>query len=406
MSNSTRAENVKFSDVALVQSIAAVPKIMRVIAESTGLRFVCVARVTDNSWISCAVLDSLGFGLVPGAELVLSSTLCDAVRKQNQSIFIDNVSASAEYHDHPTPKQYGFESYFSVPLYWQDGEFFGTLCGLDPVANELSTQGVSESLLLYAELISLQLETEKRAILTEEALLAERETAELREQFIAVLGHDLRTPLASIINGAELIKFTETAHNVRSVAERILRSGNRISHLVDDLLDFARGRLGGGIPLIMTNSADLGTHLRHAVSELQSNNPSHIIVSEIDLPLPLPCDPDRLAQLLSNLLMNALTHGDRQQAVEVKAHCRDGVLHVSVSNRGVPIPSDTLKRLFQPFWRDTTTTQGSSGLGLGLYIASQIARSHNGELQVESNQARTIFSFRMEISRDANGLLT
>lgn len=393
-------DDMKSNDVALVQSIASVPKIMRVIADSTGLRFVCVARVTEHKWTSCALLDRLGFGLVPGDELVLSSTLCDVVRKQQESIIIDCVSVSAEYQDHITPRQYGFESYFSVPLYWQDGEFFGTLCGLDPAPNALSAQKVRDSLHLYAELISLQLETEKRVILSEEALKAERETAELREQFIAVLGHDLRTPLSSIMNGAELIKLISPADKPGVIAERIVRSGQRIGHLVDDLMDFARGRLGGGIPLAMTNTVDLGAQLCHAVAELESSHPGSIIHCKIDLPLPLVCDADRLTQLLSNLLVNALSHGDRLQAIEVAAYCRDGALFISVSNHGPAIAPAILERLFQPFWRGDQATPAASatgGLGLGLYIASQIARSHHGELRVDSTPAHTIFTFRMEV---------
>lgn len=395
MSNLSTAGELKFNDVVLVQSIAAVPKIMRVIAESTGLRFVCIARITDNTWTSCALLDRLGFGLVPGSELVLSSTLCDTVREQRASVFIDNVSTSALYHDHPTPKQYGFESYFSVPLYWQNGEFFGTLCGLDPAPNDLSTGKVIDSLHLYAELISLQLDTEKRVILSEDALQEERDTAELREQFIAVLGHDLRTPLSSILNGAELIKLMSPLDKVNSVADRILRSGNRIAHLVDDLMDFARGRLGGGIPLAMTIASDLDAQLRHVVSELESNYPGRVINTDIDVPQQLRCDPGRLTQLLSNLLVNALMHGDPEKAVDVTAHCHASVLQICVSNQGNAIRPDILGRLFQPFWRGTETAPGISGLGLGLYIASQIAKSHEGELIVDSTGERTIFTFSM-----------
>lgn len=390
-------DELKANDVALVQSIASVPTIMRVIAESTGLRFVCVARVTETSWTTCAVLDGLGYKLEPGDELVLSSTLCDAVRTRQTPIIIDSVAASDLYRDHPTPKQYGFDSYFSIPLYWQDGRFFGTLCGLDPEPNTLASQKVRDSLQLYAELISLQLETGKRMIATEGALLAERETAELREQFIAVLGHDLRTPLASIVNGAELIKLMSPGNKASKVAERVARSGHRIGGLVDDLMDFTRGRLGGGIPLAMVSTAALGAQLAHAVAELESSHPGRRIHSEIDLQCELVCDPRRLTQLLSNLLLNALIHGDANQPVQVTAHCRDGQLLIAVANHGQAIAPATLERLFHPFWRGNQSNPGAAGLGLGLYIASQIARSHKGELSVSSTDAATVFTFRMAL---------
>jgi len=390
-------DDLKANDVALVQSIAAVPTIMRVIAESTGLRFVCVARVTEHSWTACAVLDSLGYELSPGSELILSSTLCDAVRTRQTPIVIDSVANSDLYRDHPTPKQYRFDSYFSIPLYWQDGQFFGTLCGLDPLPKDLSTDKVRDSLRLYAELISLQLETGKRMIATEGALMAEREAAEWREQFIAVLGHDLRTPLSSIINGAELIKLMAPATKVSNVAERIGRSGYRIARLVDDLMDFARGRLGGGIPLALISTSELGTQLQHAIAELESAHPDRVIDSQIELPCELVCDPGRLTQLLSNLLLNALTHGDPGQPIVVTALCDNGQLQLAVSNQGQPIAPATIERLFHPFWRGSDAVPGAGGLGLGLYIASQIARSHHGELAVVSDEAGTVFSFRMAV---------
>ena len=390
-------DDLQANDVALVQSIAAVPTIMRVIADSTGLRFVCVARVTEHSWTACAVLDSLGYELSPGSELILSSTLCDAVRTRQTPIVIDSVANSDLYRDHPTPRQYRFDSYFSIPLYWQDGRFFGTLCGLDPLPKDLSTDKVRDSLRLYAELISLQLETGKRMIATEGALMAEREAAEWREQFIAVLGHDLRTPLSSIINGAELIKLMAPAAKVSNVAERIGRSGYRIAHLVDDLMDFARGRLGGGIPLALISTTELGTQLQHAIAELESAHPGRTIHSRVELSCELVCDPGRLTQLLSNLLLNALTHGDPGQPIAVTALCDNGQLQLAVSNQGQPIAPATIERLFHPFWRGSDAVPGAGGLGLGLYIASQIARSHHGELSVVSSDAGTVFSFRMAL---------
>src|SRR5471032_2142850 len=274
-------DDLILSDVQLVQSIGAVPTIMRVIADTTGLRFVCVARVTADSWTTCAVHDQIGFGLNPGDDLAVKTTLCDEVRANNATVVIDHVASDAQYHDHPTPKMYGFESYFSVPIYRTNGEFFGTLCGLDPLPLSLSTPKVLDALKLYAELISRQLESEVRYMASEAALSLERETAELREQFIAVLGHDLRTPLSSIVSGATALKKIATEPMAQTVAERIHRSAQRIAGLVDDVMYFARGRLGGGIPLALAARDDLAEHLRHAVAELESAWPQRRI--EVDI---------------------------------------------------------------------------------------------------------------------------
>ncbi|WP_295992988.1 HAMP domain-containing sensor histidine kinase [Rugamonas sp.] len=387
------------ADVRLVQSISAVPTIMRVIADTTGLRFVCVARVTEESWTTCAVYDQLNFGLAPGDDLAVKTTICDEVRVNEATVVIDQVSTDEHYHDHPTPKMYGFESYFSIPIYRVNGEFFGTLCGLDPLPLPLSAPKVLDALKLYAELISRQLESEARVMASEAALSLERQDAELREQFIAVLGHDLRTPLSSIVSGATVLKKIAADAQVAAVAERIHRSGQRIAGLVDDVMDFARGRLGGGIPLAMQPCDDLAAQLRHAVAELESAYPQRRIDTDIVFDCAVHCDPKRVVQLVSNLMVNALAHGDPAQAVGVRARCDDGVLEIAVGNGGPPIPAPVLARLFQPFWRGSVAAGGggaggkAEGLGLGLYIAAQIARSHNGGLSVESTPARTVFTF-------------
>jgi sigma-B regulation protein RsbU (phosphoserine phosphatase) len=111
---------------------------------------------------------------------------------------------------------------------------------------------------------------------------------------------------------------------------------------------------------------------------------------------PIRCDGARIAQLLSNLLANALMHGAAEAPIEVRASSRTGIFELSVANRGEPIPPDTMTRLFQPFFR-APGRSAHQGLGLGLYIASEIARAHGGTLSVESTPAATRFSFKMPV---------
>ncbi|PWF49030.1 GAF domain-containing sensor histidine kinase [Massilia glaciei] len=380
------------SDVQAIQAISSVPTILRVVAETTGLRFVCIARVTGNAWVTCAALDRLGLGLRPGDELDVATTLCDSVRAGDQPIVIDHASVDPVYCTHPTPRQYGFESYIAVPVRRANGDFFGTLCGLDPEPAALSDRRIVDTLTLLAELVSRQLEDEQRIGASEAALLSERANSELREQFIAVLGHDLRTPLLSILTGAELLRRLPLEPHALSIVERIKRSGRRMASLVDDVVDFTRGRMGGGIPLDAVETTELGQQLLHVVAELKDVHGGRVIDSEIDLNTTVYCDPKRIAQMLSNLLVNALTHGAPDHPVTVRARSDDGALFLSVSNAGAPIADETLQQLFQPFWRGSNSGP-SEGLGLGLYIASEIARSHGGSLIVTSTGEATTFSF-------------
>ncbi|MDQ2990177.1 MAG: GAF domain-containing sensor histidine kinase [Pseudomonadota bacterium] len=382
------------ADIDAVQSISAVPTILRVVAETTGMRFVCIARVDAGSWTTCAVHDQIGFGLKPGDALDVTTTLCREVRAANELIVMDQASAHPTFRDHPTPKMYGFESYISVPVYRPGGEFFGTLCALDPLPAAVSNQKVVDSLVLFADLISRQLQDEQRMKQSETALLSVREASELREQFIAVLGHDVRTPLTSILTGTALLRHFGMDEKSIRVIERIERSGQRIASLVDDVVDFTRGRMGGGIPLDARHANDMQGQLRHVVEELRDIHPGRTIVSAVDIGASVFCDPKRIAQLLSNLLVNALLYGAPEQPVHVTARDQDGGLFLSVSNGGTPIAPETMAALFQPFWRGANAGVGH-GLGLGLYIVAEIARSHNGVMEVTSTDGATTFSFAM-----------
>lgn len=233
---------------------------------------------------------------------------------------------------------------------------------------------------------------------SERAAAAGRETSELREQFIAVLGHDLRNPLASISSGVKLLIERESI-STRGSRILTLMQGSviRASELVDNLLDFARGRLGGGITLSRDDQAPLTPVLEQVVAELVSVNPGRAIEVRIDIAEPVDCDRVRLGQMLSNLLGNALTHGAKAEPIRVGAATRDDILEISVANGGQPINDATMARLFQPFFRGDGGTQ-NAGLGLGLHIASEIAKAHGGILLVQSNVMETRFTFSMPLT--------
>ncbi|NHZ35652.1 GAF domain-containing sensor histidine kinase [Massilia rubra] len=382
------------ADIAAIEAISSVPTILEAVAAITGLRFVCIARVTQDSWTTCAVRDELGFGLKVGDGLDVATTLCEEVRDTKRPVIIDNVSEDTRYRHHHTPRIYGFQSYISLPIHRPDGSYFGTLCGLDPLPAQLSNTATVSSMTLFAQLISKHLETELKLTESQLALLGERDTSELREQFIAVLGHDVRTPLSSIMLGTELLRREHLSAQAEGVIERMRRSALRISALVNDVMDFTRGRMGGGIALDLRNESGLQQSLEQVVAELQGAYPEQRIGLEIDLPETVYCDPARIQQLLSNLLKNALVHGARSEPVQVSARARDDQFEISVTNGGPAIAPARIGQLFKPFWRASSQV-ASEGLGLGLFIASEIARSHGATLDVVSEDGATCFTFGM-----------
>jgi sigma-B regulation protein RsbU (phosphoserine phosphatase) len=228
-----------------------------------------------------------------------------------------------------------------------------------------------------------------------QVLNTEREASELREQFIAVLGHDLRNPLASIAGAARLLRREVQSEKGLKVLQLMEASVDRMAGLIDDVMDFARGRLGSGIGLLRT-VAPLEPVLRQVVEELKASQPSRVIVCEFDVPDPVSFDPGRISQLVSNLLGNALAHGDPKAPVRLGAAARGGALVVWVSNEGEAIPPKAMERLFQPFFRGEVHTS-QEGLGLGLHIASEIAKAHGGTLTVRSDKAETRFTLAIPL---------
>jgi signal transduction histidine kinase len=384
--------------VAAVGRIDAVPLILEVICRTTGMGFAAIASVTEDRWVACSVRDTINFGLTPGAELKVETTICDQIRDTGEMVVIEHATQDTAYCHHPTPALYGFESYVSVPIRRTSGAFFGTLCAIDPRPAQVNTPQTIGMFTLFAELIACQLDSQDRIEHSEAALDAERETSDLREQFIAVLGHDLRNPLAAIDAGARRLLRQNLDDTTSKILGLMQGSVKRMTHLIDSVTDFARGHLGGGLILTCIANAPLQEALQQVVAEIRSASPDRVIETAYGIDHPVACDTARVAQLLSNLLANAVTHGDPDGPIKVAASTGDGILEISVSNPGDPIPAAALSRLFQPFYR-ASAQSAKNGLGLGLYIAAMIAKAHDGTLAAASSAAEIRFVFRMPTER-------
>jgi signal transduction histidine kinase len=381
-------------DVSSIARIEAITTILNVVASTTGMGFCAVARVTDKQWVACAVKDLIQFGLKPGGQLDLVTTICNEIRQHGELVVIDDVPADTRYCEHHTPRQYGFKSYISAPIHLPGGEFFGTLCAIDPAPHKLDTPAVVGMFRLFADLIGQHLDAQRRAERTEAALLSEREAAQLREQFIAVLGHDLRTPLAAIRMSASLLPGLKDRAEGEEVSRLIVRSARRMSELIDNVLDLARARLGGGLTVSLRPTSDLAMQLAEAASELRAAHPARELRTEIE-PVPAALlDAPRIVQLTSNLLANALAHGDPAAPVRLGVAVGAGQLRLEVRNTGPEIPRGVRATMFNPFVRGG----GGKGLGLGLYIASQIARAHGGRLEAACADGQTTFTFTLPLT--------
>jgi signal transduction histidine kinase len=379
------SENDAFTqDIAAVARIDAVPIILDMVKHVTGMRFAAVARVTDAHWVALAVDDSINFGLKPGGELLLESTICHEIRQSRQPVVFTHASEHPVYAQHHTPKTYQLESYASIPIVKANGEFFGTLCAIDTVPAHFDECAVLKTLGLFAQLIAMHLDLRSDLEKSENALADATQAGRLREQFIAVLGHDLRTPLSAIRMSADLLESRLEDKRERGLASAIRKSSQRMGALIEDVLDFARGRLGGGIPVRRTRVDDLQGVFSSVIAEIQASEPDVQIEQDFAIPDDIYCDPTRIGQLLSNLVGNAVTHGTRESPVRIVAKTEGDDVVLSVSNHGACIPAALMPLLFQPFKRSDGGQRGE-GLGLGLYIASQILEGHGGTLSVSSS---------------------
>ena len=313
-----------------------------------------------------------------------------------------NMAGRIYYETHIAPllRMQGFFNEFALDFETAAGE------RLPVIANAAERRDVDGGVLFTAVVVikatdrrryERQLVESKSEL--QKGLATERETAELREQFIAVLGHDLRNPLAAISAGARILQRSGALqqHNELRVLDMINTTVTRMSDLIDNVLDFARGRLGGGITLSRDANRPLEPVLEQVVDELRTASPRRVIETNLEISAPVNCDRTRIGQLASNLIGNALTHGAPDQPVRVGAKTEGGEFKLWVANAGEPIPAAAMGKLFEPFFRGDVR-DSRQGLGLGLHIASQIAQAHGGRIDVTSTPDETRFVFTMALT--------
>jgi signal transduction histidine kinase len=220
-----------------------------------------------------------------------------------------------------------------------------------------------------------------------------------KDMFIAILGHDLRSPLGAVITGSQFLLDTgELAEGHVAVTTGVLRSASRMNQMVGDLLDFTRGRLGSGVP-ITRREMDLATVVRDAVDEIRAARPGSVLQFTASGDVRGRWDAARLGQVVANLLSNAVQHGTPETMIGVTVEGESAEVVLRVHNHGPAIPGSELRELFSPFkrFRRAVSVAGNTdNLGLGLYIVERIVSAHGGTIDVRSSVAAgTSFTVRL-----------
>jgi PAS domain S-box-containing protein len=234
------------------------------------------------------------------------------------------------------------------------------------------TRDVTEA--VHARLLETRLATEAR------------ERVDFEQQLIGIVSHDLRNPLSAIVMGAKLLGNGEgLSPRALQVTRRVQSSAQRAARMVNDLLDFTQARLGAGIP-IEPRPADLGDVTRAVLEELQAADPARLVITTASGDLRGTWDPDRLCQVVQNLVGNALKYSPADTTVQVELRGADDEVTLAVHNQGAPIPGDRFASIFQPMQRGVARSDPTSrSVGLGLYIVKSLVEAHRGRIEVRSS---------------------
>jgi signal transduction histidine kinase len=266
----------------------------------------------------------------------------------------------------------------SVIRLWTRGQSQPTQTDLDDLTrfNEAIDQSLTESITRFTE-----------------------DLDKSKEMFLAILGHDLRSPIGAVLTSSKFMLETKELEEPHlTLTTRIVSATTRMNNMVGALLDFTRGRLGGGIP-ITRGSMNMGKLVHDVVNEVLAAHPTRRIRINARGALSGHWDCERMSQVVTNLLGNALEHGSERSTISVEVQGSDDEVTIAVHNHGTPIPEEQLDGIFNAMKMQTTPNQSTgptANLGLGLYIADRIVHAHKGRIDVTSSDERgTVFSVHL-----------
>ena len=388
------------TDIEMLADSALIGTILETVMLATNMRFAAVARVTADHWVACRTVDEVNFGLDSGDEIEIQSTFCQSVRETSHKVMFNDTVTDDVYRDHPIAAKFGIVSYASIPIHRSDGTFFGTLCAIDTEPRDVKHPRSVAMLEMFADIIGQSLETEERLEAHEDMIAHERRLSRIQEEFVAVLGHDLRNPVAALDAGFRQLSNEPMTDKAQKILPMMRSSLRRMNDLIENIMLHAKARLGGGIRISAQCDAPLTEAITQIVEEAQAASPEHEIKLDLSFDRAVSCDASRVAQAISNLLSNAARYSTLGTPICVQGLINAGGIEISVANEGPAVPAELRQDLFNPFQRGVHAA--GEGLGLGLYIASSIATAHNGRIEVTCEGEVTTFSFRIPLLPTSN----
>ncbi|WP_168196990.1 GAF domain-containing sensor histidine kinase [Flavobacterium alkalisoli] len=403
-------------DINDISQISAIPIMLNVICQTTGMGFAAVARVTEEHWITCSVRDDIGFGLKPGDELEIKTTICDEIRQSGEGVIIDSVKDHPHFCSHHTPLMYGFQSYISIPIFKNDGSFFGTLCAIDPNPNIVTSEAVTGMFKLFASLISFHLNTLDSVRNIESQFIAEKvfniqlekkvfeRTQQLEksnkelikinkelQSFNYISSHDLQEPLrkiqtiASLIEEREIDNLTERG---KDYFNRIRMSAAKMQELISDLLKYSKTNPDEN----NFKNIDLNSITKEIIQDLEEvirRKEANIV---IDVKHKINALDFQVKQLLFNLISNALKFIKTNNKPIIKVSDKIGLgksfdidnlipnveyCCITIEDNGIGFEQKYSAKIFELF-QSLHQRSKYEGTGIGLTIVKKIVENHNG----------------------------
>ena len=378
--NSISSQSVDH-DVKMIQDISIIPGLLNVVCRTTKMGFAAVARVTEHKWVACSVQDEISFGLKPGDELELKTTICDEIREHRQPVIIDHVAEDELYKEHHTPAKYGFQSYISMPIMKKDGSFFGTLCAIDPQPHKLNVPEIREMFRLFADLISFHLSAleDNNSTLLEKNKELERMNNEL-QSFSYIASHDLQEPLRKIQTFSD--RILEREHELLSVEgkdyfRRMQNAAKRMQELINDLLTYSRTSTDEKL----FKPTDLNEIINRVKADLKEEINHKNAVIEVSGLTTLSVIPYQMGQLFQNLISNSLKFSfpDKAPHISITGSTEGQMFRILVKDNGIGFEDIYKDRIFEVFQRLHGKME-YNGTGIGLAIVKKIVENHKGSI--------------------------
>ncbi|WP_254412181.1 sensor histidine kinase [Dyadobacter diqingensis] len=403
-------------DIENIKQIPIVPTMLEVICRATGMGFAAIARVTQDRWIACDVRDEVGFGLVSGGELKIETTICNEIRDMREAVVIDHVDTSDLYRNHHTPKIYGLQSYISFPIIKKNGDFFGTLCAIDPNPAELNNPKIIGMFSLFVELISFHLQSadllERSNVAVKELSRQLTDSMDENRQYRYISDHNLQEPLRKIrMFSNMLVNAADTNDNfkTRDFASKINSSAQRFSMMIKDLSDFS----DLDYQKKSFEKVDLNKVMADVWVQLSDNLVEKNATFDSDLLPQIQGIPLQIEQLFYHLIHNAVKFSKKDKPLHLQIRTKSiPLIHtdhdlaeqpdvkyaeIRLEDNGIGIEKSQLEKIFDIF-SQLPHEHVPEGKGVGLAYCRKIVRNHGGTITAQSeSDTGTIFSIVLPV---------